>query len=1110
MSGPHPKMTQTTSNLHNPDQFSQVSIEELAYQDCVVKSGILPELYELNIEPASARTIYDFKFWEGDKTTNSDSSGGSSLEAARNLGRCMGSAGYLLGNKFYLLSDLAGDTKVAKFGILKSKGIFQPAAPPAYGWICNGRLRQLGGTPIAFDKKGQPVKYHQQKGKPLEIFCPLVTVEVWRSIAAKHNLSMPEFPAVGLKGEALGFWDWVISSGCPIVLTEGEKKALALISRGYAAIGLPGINTGYRVTERGEEITKADGTTYRKAIARELRSELQEFDTPGREITILFDYRDGDYSESPEFKAATTTAKLFKSAIAKIAQLPGPDKGADDFVVAGGDIDAVISEASQNVSNDWQLKKWQRFRGFSPDIKINSKYFDAPAPEIGKITAVRSGMGTGKTYFVGKKVASDVRGLQINLGYRNSLLLQQCEKWGFYHWDDHNGYLFTKDPDARLSLCVDSLLKLPIEMFEAAIEHVRGMTIIFDESVSVIKHLIQSRTLLGKRVETLERLKIICKLADRILVLDGNQSDLVVDYLAEISGKPSVKIQNFYQGETPPVFFVDAGKKSKKWLSAEILKSPCPAIATDSLRDAEAFARQLTESHGPGILLTSKTAPTEDMKEFLKDLDTWIEKYKPAWLVYSPTGESGLDISLRNYFSDVFCWFVGVGGVDEFLQMSRRVRHPERIVVLCAERGLPSKNTGGFFEKEVIKSLAEFCDTEARLLIQDESRSQKLREDLAAQILNPDTILWAKLQAKAELERSHLQEYLLKAFEADGYSVQQVSAVECDYEGHAIAKEECKDIEAQEIFNAPDIELSEALEIKLNFKATWDDRCRAIKFFLKSRLPGIENSDLWNWEFVRRVRFDDRSLLSQLEADWIYQNSEDSEFLQKHRLSAGKREFLGDFSTRWLKIKMLKALGLEKFFEPGKVWTQESPEVIELLERCKKKVIANLLGHPGKMKPIQWLNKLLQLIGRKLIGKNVKQNGVQHREYSYIAEQSRPANWDELVAFTAEKQAKKISDIKEAEALAAQEIEAVAPPPVFDTNLGGDATIPNTEVEVPAADTSIANLTGWVNRWGQWVAAKVIGWCEYGTRYRVLYETKSGEWSEMLAFPNNMLWEAPT
>jgi len=1062
-------------NIHNiwslGQEFTAENVEYLAYQDCVVKSGVDPDVYRLNFEPASGRPVYDLLYRDTDPTTNSSS---GSAQAKSNYTKCEN----------------------------------------AIGFIVNDRFRQLAGPPLAFSKKEstgkwEPRKYHQPYGKPLQIFFPRITVKIWELVADKAGLPMPESPAVGADGEALEFWEWVKATNCPIIPEEGEKKAAALISRGYASIGLPGIHTGYRVTEYGDWVTKSDGTQYQKAIAWKLHSELEPLDTEGRVITTIFDYRAGDYSQSPEFKAARTLSKLFKRAIAKIGKLPGPDKGVDDFLVAGGDIDAVIAEASPPTSEDWKLKKWLRLRGFTPDRTINSKYFDAPAPESGTVTAIQSGMGTGKTQFVGDKVTSDTRGLQINLGYRNTLLSQQCEKWGSYHWDEHNGYRFTKDPDARLSLCVDSLLKLPIEMFEYSVEHVRGMTLILDESVSVIKHALTSSTLFGKRLEILERLEIICKLADRIVLSDGNQSDIVVDYISKISGKPSVKIQNVYHGETPPIFFVDAAKKSKKWLSAEILKSPCPAVATDSLRDAEALDLRLRESHGSGILITSKTVTEEWAKEFRKDPDAYIRKYKPAWIIYSPTAESGIDISIRDYFSDVFCWFIGVIGVDEYLQMSRRVRHPERIIVLCPERGQASRNTGGIFEAEIIKALAEFGDTEARLLVKDESQLQKIREDIAAQIITPHTILWAKLQAKAELERANLREYLLKAFELGGYSVQQVSAAECSDEGHALAKEECKDKEAQEIFNAPDIALAEALEIKRNYSAAWPERCKSIKALLKARLPGIEDSELWTWEFVRRVRFDERSLLSQLDAAWQFENPEDAEYLQRSRLLAGKREFLGDLSNRYLKIRALQALDLEKFLDSSKVWSGDDFEVTQIYERCKKKAIANLLGHPGKMKPMQWLNQLLSLIGCKLICHRRKRSGVVHREYSFIDELSTPKNWDELTALTAKKQAKKIAELKEAELLAVQALEAVTPA-VFDTNLGVGVTLPNIEVEPPIqppiAEAPITNRTGWVSRWGKWVAAKVIGWCEEGTHYRILYQTKCGEWSEALAFPSQIRW----
>jgi hypothetical protein len=264
--------------------------------------------------------------------------------------------------------------------------------------------------------------------------------------------------------------------------------------------------------------------------------------------------------------------------------------------------------------------------------------------------------------------------------------------------------------------------------------------------------------------------------------------------------------------------------------------------------------------------------------------------------------------------------------------------------------------------------------------------------------------------------------------------------------------------------------------------------------------------------------------LGQLDADWIYNNPEDAEFLQQQRLKsrilAGKREFIGDFSDRWLKIKALRVLGWRKFMEPGKIWTQESPEVLELLKRCKKKSVAKLLGHPGKTKPIAWLNRLLKILGYKLIAKRKNQNGVLHWEYSYIPEKSRPQNWDELARFTGEKYAQKICQVKEAQILAAQVLEANPVPPILDTNIGGIRILPDitteapifqTEVEatsldLPVPEVPIANSTGWVSRSGKWVAAKVIGWCSEGTRYRILYQTKCGEWSEALAFPSQMRW----
>ena len=182
------------SQVHSP--------ADLAYQDCVVKSGVDPDVYHINFDPASGSPVYGLLCQDTDPTTNN----GISIEAARNLARCDGSAGYFLGNNFYLPSNLAGNTKAARHGIIKSKGIYRPEGPPAYGWICNNRFRQLGGAPLALDLNKstgvwEPRRYHQPHSKPLEIFFPRITVRVWKLVAEKAGLSMPKFPVIGLKGE---------------------------------------------------------------------------------------------------------------------------------------------------------------------------------------------------------------------------------------------------------------------------------------------------------------------------------------------------------------------------------------------------------------------------------------------------------------------------------------------------------------------------------------------------------------------------------------------------------------------------------------------------------------------------------------------------------------------------------------------------------------------------------------------------------------------------------------------------------------------------------------------------------------------------------------------
>jgi hypothetical protein len=278
-----------------------------------------------------------------------------------------------------------------------------------------------------------------------------------------------------------------------------------------------------------------------------------------------------------------------------------------------------------------------------------------------------------------------------------------------------------------------------------------------------------------------------------------------------------------------------------------------------------------------------------------------------------------------------------------------------------------------------------------------------------------------------------------------------------------------------------------------------------------------------------------------LENSWLFHHPDDAEYLQKAKWESGKLEsFAPDHSSRWLKLKVLSKLNIMQFLDPDRVWTNDSPEVQKVLKDGKRKDVLQILGSPGK-NGIKYINRLLRLIGVSLVCRQTRgEDKKQVYTYRYQTEPelrltkkgpvricSLPEDWSELSELTALRMSQKVevkkATTKSAETTVVSTLEAVIDgadliniqlePSMTETTpenpTAGSASgaishgAPEPEAE---AEPPIANRTGWVSRLGQWVAAKVIGWCEEGTRYRILYETKSGEWSEMLAFPSQIRW----
>lgn len=199
------------------------------------------------------------------------------------------------------------------------------------------------------DKRDKFIKYEHPPKTGLSIFLLDVPQDIARQIYSKAGVE----PSISDRSS--GFWYCVWKHNVPVTLTEGAKKAASLLSQGEATIGLPGIYAGYR---------SKDGLG--NQIVPILHDELAVFATPNRDIKICFDY-ETRYKTKRNIDIATyRTGQLLSDAGAQVSivELPGPEKGVDDLIVAqGASAFRQVFIASVPL-NDW----WEKNQ--PPDLRL--------------------------------------------------------------------------------------------------------------------------------------------------------------------------------------------------------------------------------------------------------------------------------------------------------------------------------------------------------------------------------------------------------------------------------------------------------------------------------------------------------------------------------------------------------------------------------------------------------------------------------------------------------------------------------------------------------------------------------------------------------------------
>lgn len=902
------------------------------YTELVADSGIDPAIVTLNFQSLSAETAYNYLFVSPDIPRSQ--SGVASVGWQRRYAHVW-QGGWWCGGL-----DPQQDWLEMEWGC------FKPDAP-----IVNS--------------DGKAIKYEHPPLMPTRAFFLRVPGQNWVKTARLFDLELPSNVNTGI------YWDWVKTSNIPIVLCEGAKKAAALLSYGYPAIAVPGINSGYRT----------DKDSWGNVISRQLIADLETFATPGREVYICFDWETKVETIKAVDRAIEHLGQLWqeRGCTLKIIRLPGPEKGVDEAIVAKGIniFKEAFSEAS-DLETDIAMRREHHQLTYPIALDFNRQYVgELPWPESG-IVGLKSPKGTGKTTALRRLVdrARDRSQPILLLTHRSQLGKFLCQQLGM-PWIDNNNYL--NKPES-LALCVDSLLKIE------PIDWSRGL-LILDEVEQFIWHLLHSSTCQEKRLLLLQHFhRLIAEIVaskGTIVAADADLSDVSLDYLSSLSNTVPWIARNHWhppQGwqvslfDTPnPLLLIDQ-------LCNDLSQGYKCYVATDSRTGkygSETIAKyirarliELTSRYPRTLVIGSDTTHTigHPAVQFVGDLNRHTTAYDAVFA--TPSLATGISIDVE-HFDRVYGIFQGVIPETEVRQALARVRSDVPRYIWCAKRGCNSIGNGSNNYRTLASWYQQnYRDNYALLM-------PIIAIDIDAPIVCDPIHLrtWSKLAARVNTSLNHYRISVKAGLLREGHKVRlieepaarsnlinlrqqliETSAVDktaaigilrqiyiCQKESNNTERNtsralcELKAIQASERFreayaiaNARIITELEYHELSRQERLTESDRLATIAFQIHQKY-GIKLTP-------QLILKDARGYHKKIELHWqLIQSRENAtiaKILDRIIPQEIEEQFLPDIDSSNLKIYGLRALGIDRLLEIERQFTADDPALVVLQQQA--------------------------------------------------------------------------------------------------------------------------------------------------------------------------------
>jgi Domain of unknown function (DUF3854) len=893
------------------------------------------------------------------------------------------------------------------------------------GWWCSGLDPLNNWQPMewgtfkpkspAKSQDGKIIKYEHPPSVQTRLFCLRVTPEIWAKTASLFKGKLPAKIETDLNGAAIGFWQWVLDRQIPIVICEGVKKAATLLTHGYPAIALPGINSGYRV------VRDFQGNT----IGRNLIPELAVFANQRQPLYICFDYESVPRKLKLLDTAIVHLGELLQQAksVIKVIRLPGSEKGIDDFITAQG-IDAFgeLYRLALDLEIDLAQSKRHSELTYAANRAVDLRYLHGIEFPASGLIGIKSAKGTGKTTALIPVVAAAQEHNRpvLLLTHRIQLGRFLCQRIGV-NWINQE---IPNSATDSLGLCLDSMWKLNPSDWE-------GGVIILDEVEQSLWHLLHSSTCKKKRLAILKTFQhLIARVLETgglVIAQDADLSDISIDYLkklANIEVEPWIAINHWQAEQGWDVYFYDSPNPTAliHQLELDLRAGHKCYVTTDSRsgrygsdtidRYIKQTLKQLEDSYTKTLVVCSHTTNTtgHPAVDFVSAINTQAPEYDAVFV--TPTLGTGVSIDVK-HFDRVYGIFQGVIPDPEVRQALARVRANVPRHIWCAKRGMGTIGSGSnnyrslayWYQENYKENYALMCPltridvdlpfvfdpihlrTWARFAARINASITLYRDAVKAGLIGEGHQIYMMSEDRDQQSLQDLRTALMHAAKVD-----PKKAIEIMREIADVHKQKnTRDREYTLIgTQTKKIQQQVKLQAARAIAAAPDISHREYQFLTNKRfLSDLERAQLEKYTLQQRYGVtvtpelklkDEKGYYGQLLTHFYLLNHQQylpqSIYLVWNRDAETRpdRVFLPDANHHILKIQGLLALGIMNFLDPDRELQITDPDLVSLkrISYLCSQHIKRAIGidvpynTSGEASPIVILNRFLQLLGLKV------------------------------------------------------------------------------------------------------------------------------------------------